>query len=405
MIGKSGFFMVGLLILAAVACRDAGDSELLVLAAQPGTFEIKIPAFGELQSVTATPLTTPPQLRGRQTIAWIAVDNTMVKKGEAVVRLNSLYYLEQIKIEEANIAKIDLEIAQKTRQMQKEKSDIQGQIGVTTIEKKLADVYAARDESIYSRNKIIEDGIDLEYLKEKERHFRKKGTQLERKTQAELQLLLSRRKAVQTKLDQFNAAMRSLEIQAPHEGLFIVATRWNGEKFRVGMDIWGGEKLGTLPDLDHMQAKLFVLESEASGLKEKLPVSLAIDLEPGRSFSGRVVGIDTIAKPLDEKSPLKYFEVKASLDRTDTERDEARRAGQGVDPGEPAPESHLRAQPGPALRAGAVVPPCADGARREKAASRNGRTQPDANRDQKRPEGGREIPAGHAAGGRLRERR
>ncbi len=318
MIASFRFFMVGLLVLAAVACRDAGDSELLVLAAQPGTFEIKIPAFGELQSVTATPLNTPPQLRGRQTIAWIAVDNSMVKKGEAVVKLNSLYYLEQIKIEEANIAKIDLEIAQKTRQMQKEKSDIQGQIGVTTIEKKLADIYAARDESIYSRNKIIEDGIDLDYLEEKERHFRKKGTQLERKTQAELQLLLSRRKAVQTKLNQFNAAMKSLEIQAPHEGLFIVASRWNGEKFRVGMDIWGGEKLGTLPDLDHMQAKLFVLESEASGLKEKLPMSLAIDLEPGRSFSGRVVGIDTIAKPLDEKSPLKYFEVKASLDRTDT---------------------------------------------------------------------------------------
>jgi len=318
MIRKSGFFMVGMLVLAAVACRDAVDSELLVLAAQPGTFEIKIPAFGELQSVTATPLNPAAQLRGRQTIAWIAVDNTMVKKGEAVVRLNSLYYLEQIKIAEANIAKIELEIAQKTRQMQKEKSDIEGQIGVTAIEKKLADVYAARDESIYSRNKIIEDGIDLEYLQEKERHFRKKGTQLERKTQAELQLLLSKRKAVQTKLDQFNAAMKSLEIQAPHEGLFIVASRWNGEKFRVGMDIWGGEKLGTLPDLDHMQAKLFVLESEASGLKEKLPVSLAIDLEPGRSFSGRIVGIDTIAKPLDEKSPLKYFEVKASLDRTDT---------------------------------------------------------------------------------------
>ncbi len=317
MTARAKSFMAGLFMLAAVACRDAADSELLVLAAQPGTFEIKIPAFGELQSVTATSLTTPPQLRGRQTIAWIAVDNTMVKKGEAVVRLNSLYYLEQIKIEEANIAKIDLEISQKTRQMQKEKSDIQGQIGVTAIEKKLADVYAARDESIYSRNKIIEDGIDLDYLKEKERHFRKKGTQLERKTQAELQLLLSRRKAVQTKLDQFNAAMRSLEIQAPHEGLFVVAARWNGEKFRVGMDIWGGEKLGTLPDLDHMQAKLFVLESEASGLKDKLPVSLTIDLGPARSFSGRVIGIDTIAKPLDEKSPLKYFEVKASLDSTD----------------------------------------------------------------------------------------
>lgn len=317
MIKAKRLLLIGMFTLAAAACRDTGEADLLVLTVKPETFEIKIPAFGELQSVTSTPLATPPQLRGRQTIAWIAADNSMVKQGDAVVKLNTIYYVEQIKVEEANIAKINLEIDQKKRQMQKEKSDIQGQIGVTSIEKELADIFAARDERIYSRNKIIEDGIDLDYLKEKERHYKKKGTKLERKTQAELQLLLSKRKAVQTKLDQYKEAMNSLDIKAPHDGLFVIEKSWGGEKYRVGMDIWGGEKLGTLPNLDRMEAKLFVLESEASGLKDKLPVSLTIDLEPARNFSGRVIGIDTIAKPLDKESPLKYFEVKASLDITD----------------------------------------------------------------------------------------
>ncbi|MBU4267824.1 MAG: hypothetical protein KJ808_03120 [Acidobacteria bacterium] len=317
MIRARMLFLIGAFALAAAACRDAGEADLLVLAVYPMTFEIKIPTFGELQSVTSTPLATPPQLRGRQTIAWIAADNSMVKQGDAVVKLNTLYYMEQIKVEAANIAKINLEIAQKERLMQKEKSDIQGQIVVTSIEKELADLYAARDESIFSRNKIIEDGIDLDYLKEKERHYKKKGTKLVRKTQAELQLLISKRKAFQMKLDQYNEAMNSLDIKAPHDGLFVIEKRWDGEKYRVGMVIWGGEKLGTLPNLDRMEAKLFVLESEASGLKDKLFVSLTIDLEPARTFFGHVVGIDTIAKPLDEKSPLKYFEVKASLDITD----------------------------------------------------------------------------------------
>lgn len=310
------WLLVAALALAAGACGEKG-AELLVLTVQPGTFEIQIPAFGELQSVQATPLAAPAQLRGRQTIAWIAADNSRVRQGDVVARLNSTYYAEQVKIEEANIAKIDLEIAQKERQMGKEKSDIQGQIDVTAIEKELADVFAARDETIYSPNKIIEDGIDLELLEKKERHYRKQGGKLERKTRAELHLLFSRRKAVQTKLDQHNAALKSLEIRAPQDGLFVIEKRWNGEKYRLGMDIWGGQKLGTLPDLQRMEAKLFVLESEASGLKETLPVSLTIDMEPGRAFSGRVAGIDTIAKPLDEKSPLKYFEVKAAIDVTD----------------------------------------------------------------------------------------
>lgn len=317
MIRAGKLFLIGALALATTACRDAGETNLLVLVVQPGTFEIRIPAFGELQSVTSTPLAAPPQLRGRQTIAWIAADNSLVRQGDAVVKLNTSYYVEQIQVEEANIVKINLEITQKERQMQKEKSDIQGQIVVTAIEKELADVYAARDESIYSRQKIIEDGIDLDYLKEKERHYKKMGAKLARKTQAELQLLLSKKKAIQMKLDQYQEAMSSLTIKASHDGLFVIEKRWDDEKYRVGMDTWGGQKIGTLPNLERMEAKLFVLESEASGLKEKLPVALTIDLEPARTFQGHVVGIDTIANPLDEKSPLKYFEVKASLDVTD----------------------------------------------------------------------------------------
>jgi multidrug efflux pump subunit AcrA (membrane-fusion protein) len=83
------------------------------------------------------------------------------------------------------------------------------------------------------------------------------------------------------------------------------------------MNVWGGQKLGSLPDLSVMEAKLFVLESEASGLKENLPVSLTLDFEPGRVFNGKVGGLDTVAKPLTEESPLKYFETKASLEITD----------------------------------------------------------------------------------------
>ena len=120
----------------------------------------------------------------------------------------------------------------------------------------------------------------------------------------------ARERAVREKQQRLEEALRELE-------MLVIDKYWSGEKYRVGMNAFGGQKLGSLPDLTQMEAKLFVLESEASGLKENLPVSLSLDFEPGRIFTGKVIGIDTIAKPLGEESPLKYFETKVALDVTD----------------------------------------------------------------------------------------
>jgi HlyD family secretion protein len=308
-------------LLAAVlaaSCGRPGSGDVANLNIRKGTFEILIPAFGELQAAKSTPIVVPPESRfGLQTIAWTAPDYSSVKSGEVVIRLASTELADLLRTEQAEVAKLNLEIAQKEKQLEKEKSDLTGQISVTEIQRELADVYAARDELIFPRNKIIEDAIDLNYQTIREEHFQRKREQLEKRNTAELQLLQSKVSAHEVKIKQYQDQLNNLELRAPHDGMLIIEKTWNGEKYRVGMYAYGGMKLGSLPDLSVMEAKLYVLESEASGLKESLPVSLRLDFEPGRVFTGKVVGIDTIAKPLSEQSPLKYFEVKVSLDVTE----------------------------------------------------------------------------------------
>ncbi len=283
-----------------------------------GTFEIVIPAFGELQAAKSTPIVVSPESQfALQTVAWMAPDYSLVKSGDVVIRLASTELPDLLRSEEAEMAKLNLEIAQKEKQLEKEKNDLTGQISVTSIQRQLADVYAARDETIYSRNKIIEDAIDLNYQTIRERYFQQERTQLEKRIAAELQLLQSKVRAHQVKIKQYQDQLNNLEIRAPHDGMLIIDKTWRGEKYRVGMTAYSGLKLGSLPDLSVMEAKVFVLESEASGLKENLPVSISLDYEPGRIFTGKVAGIDTIAKPLTEDTPLKYFEVRVSLDVTD----------------------------------------------------------------------------------------
>ena len=312
---SGALFLVAVL---AASCGRPGGANVANLNVHKGTFEILIPAFGELQAAKSTPIVVPPESRfGLQTIAWIAPEYSTVKSGEVVIRLASTELADLLRTEQAEMAKLNLEIAQKEKQLEKEKTDLTGQISVTGIQRELADVYAARDETIFPRNKIIEDAVDLHYQTIREEHFQRKRDQLEKRITAELQLLQSKVRAREVRIKQFQDQLNNLELRAPHDGMIIIGKTWNGEKYRVGMYAYPGMKLGSLPDLSVMEAKLYVLESEASGLKESLPVSLTLDYEPGRVFTGKVAGIDTIAKPLSEQSPLKYFEVKASLDVTD----------------------------------------------------------------------------------------
>ncbi len=306
------------IILLAAACGRPGGAAVANMNVRKGAFEIVIPAFGELQAAKSTPIVVSPESRfAMQTVAWMAPDYSLVKSGDVVIRLASTELPDLLRSEEAEMAKLNLEIAQKEKQLEKEKNDLTGQISVTAIQRELADVYAARDETIYSRNKIIEDAIDLNYQTIRERYFQQERTQLEKRIAAELQLLQSKVRAHQVKIKQYQDQLNNLEIRAPHDGMLIIDKTWRGEKYRVGMTAYGGLKLGSLPELSVMEAKVFVLESEASGLKENLPISVSLDYEPGRIFTGKVAGIDTIAKPLTEDTPLKYFEVRASLDVTD----------------------------------------------------------------------------------------
>ena len=322
--GRQSIKMVLLLVLTVIllGCGGQDDGRMAFMTVRKGVFEIVIPVFGELQAVKATPISVPSQLQGEQTLAWMAPENSCVKKGETVVRLDANWYKEQLQAEEFNIARLDLEIEKKQKELEKEKNDFLGELNITAIEKDMADIYGAKDESLYSQDKIIEDAIDLEYLTTKSRHYEQKKTKLEEKARAELQLLQLKKRTYEVKVQQYKEALTSLEIKAPHDGLFIYERNWRGEELRVGSNVWRGMKLGKLPDLTLLEAKTYVLESEAGGLKENLPASIVLDALPSIVYTGKVTTIDKIAKSIEmgrgeEQSPLKYFEIKVTLDKTD----------------------------------------------------------------------------------------
>jgi HlyD family secretion protein len=304
---------VGLILFPACSKSPVTTT---IMKVETGPFEIIIPAFGELVASQSTPISPSERVQWEQTIAWIAPENSIVKTGDTIIRMNAARFMDQIAVEKSNLAKINIEIEMKEKAMAKEKTDLHSQLNITELEKQFANSFNKKDEEIFSRNEIIESSMNIEFLEFKTRHFKDKTKKLEQKVNAEIQLLVSKRKTIEVKLEQYSQALEAMEIKAPHDGVLIYEKNWRGEKTRVGLTVYPGNKIAQIPDLRKMEATLYILESEASGLKENLPVTVSIDSAPDRIVKGKIKGIDTIAKSIEEKSPLKYFEVKVILDKT-----------------------------------------------------------------------------------------
>ena len=82
---------------------------------------------------------------------------------------------------------------------------------------------------------------------------------------------------------------------------------------------WPGTLILTIPDITTMKARVYVLESDAGNLKIGQTGHIVVDSHPGLRFNSTVERMETLARPLEKESPVKYFEVLLKIDAKDSQ--------------------------------------------------------------------------------------
>jgi RND family efflux transporter MFP subunit len=134
----------------------------------------------------------------------------------------------------------------------------------------------------------------------------------------ELDLLGIERRKAEIKVQQAQEGLAELEVRAPHDGIFVLKEVW-GRVPEVGAMVWGGNPIAEIPQLDVMDAEVFVLEADAAGLEVGLPAKVSLEAHPGRVYEATVKKVDALAKRRFNQVPVQYFAVTLELERTDPE--------------------------------------------------------------------------------------
>ncbi|WP_449405593.1 efflux RND transporter periplasmic adaptor subunit [Massilia phosphatilytica] len=242
----------------------------------------------------------------------MVADGSSVTKGQVVARFDA----PQAR---AELSQADVELLRKTLAEEANRQNAAVERGVLAGDRAkveddlgLSRRYAGVDLSVFARNTILDALADVGFLTKKRTYLAWKGGQARARGAAQDAVLHSQRDSVVQNAAQQRKSLESLELVAPHDGVFLLGARWDGAKPQVGASQMAGEPFGALPDLDQLVAHFSVAEGQAYGLKPGLPVRVRL-AGTGTELDLTVTRVGSSASTVSPDSPVKYSDFDAAI--------------------------------------------------------------------------------------------
>jgi HlyD family secretion protein len=281
-------------------------------------FVRRVTAEGNLQAVKATPISAPRNGGfGPMKVAWLAPDGTTVKQGDVVVKFDPSDSEKHLRDGKADLDSANAKLAEENIKSRTAVADRETDADLATDELDQQRRFQAKDQQIFSRNQIIESEVD-EHLAGVKQDNAQQTEQIEKRRSKSNAAVIGVDKAkAQLAIDHANTALASMQVIAPNDGIFVIERNWRGQLRKVGDQVMPGQTVAEIPLLETMEAEVYVLEVDGSGLTEKQPADIVVEARPDVTFHGKIKLVDKLAQPRQNGSPVQYFGVAIALDKTD----------------------------------------------------------------------------------------
>ncbi|HEY1813437.1 MAG TPA: hypothetical protein VGG74_13890 [Kofleriaceae bacterium] len=297
--------------------HGSGDP-VATYVAKKEKFVRKVVAEGNLQAVKATPILTPQNSgAGPMKIAWLAPDGTAVKEHDSVVKFDPSDSEKRLRDGEADLESANARLSSENIKSRTAVADSETDADLAGDELEQTRRFQAKDAEIFSRNQIIESEVDANLAGEKQTHAQQAEAIEKRRSQSNAAVIVVDKAKAQLAIDHANKALASMQVEAPNDGVFVLERNWRGQPRKVGDLMMPGQAVAEIPLLAQMEAEVYVLEIDGSGLTEKQSADVVIEARPDVSFHGTIKLVDKLAQPRQNGSPVQYFGVTIALDKTD----------------------------------------------------------------------------------------
>lgn len=303
-----------LLVLVLMGCEEV-EQTVPTYSVEMRDFAIQLSGFGEIEAAQAQRIVSPGTRP--MTISWLADENTLVEKGDVIAKFDAEQLLKDSRTEELQMALLQQDIEQSMAQREQLQNEIVSEQTFVGHEYEFADKFAIDDLRVYSKLEIIDSIQNRDFLGAKEHFLEWKESSIDEQNDSEMDVLAIKRKGHETKYQRHQEALSQLQVFAPYAGLLTYEKDRQGEKPAVGQTVFPGRVIARIPNLDNMQARVFVLAKDAIDLAAGVQVTVRLDAYPERTFAGTVDSVSGFPRSIERGNPVTYYEVVVALNEQD----------------------------------------------------------------------------------------
>ena len=318
--------LVCLLVIAA--CGQGAGCSLLsgssgartrsaTIAAVRTDFVVAVKARGELEADQASPIAVPRVPTGALKVKGLAPEGSLVEKGDMILAFDASQLNIQLANHTATFRASGRQIDGTRISRGIEAAANMTERAIAELERDWSAAFQLEDNDIYSQLEILEAALG-------------KSTAEERIIFADVKLLLRgeyydidekildvEKGQARGKMDRVETSLAQLVLTAPISGMVIYRKNWRGGTTTVGDTLWPGNVVMSIVDPTRTSLKINVFEKDVAGVEEGAQVEVRIDAYMDRVFTGRIRSVSNLSRPIEQGSPVKYFNAVVSLDEGD----------------------------------------------------------------------------------------
>ncbi len=288
------------------------------VVSQQGPFQVTLVETAEIAAVDQVSVSAPRIWNQTLQITDLVPEGTRVEEGDFLIQLDDRESRADLDQAQDALASLEADLSETKARQSLRMSELRNSLKMATFNRQQAELRLSASQFESQARQ------DIARLQLRQAEIRLERTQ----TEIASQEIIHRSALVKlnTQLSQARARVAenqeridALRIVAPIAGLVVYREvgGWRSrERLRKGYTAWPGETLISIPDLDRMEAQLYVNEIDWPRIRVGQPARVSLDAYPEVELPGRVVEVGKLAQTSPAPDSPPGFPVVIAIDGT-----------------------------------------------------------------------------------------